>query len=294
MSAGMAEILDWDDVRVFLAVVRASSARKASAELGVSRPTVTRRLTAMEARLGLELFERRADGLHPTQAAMDMMPAVERAETAMLGVALAAQAANQQMRGPIRVSVPAVVAADLLMDDLVAFANRWPEIDLIFSGSYQVSDLAQGEADVAIRFQPLAVPPDETLTGRKVGNAYMAIYGEGNNWIGNRGATEDRAWVERTKFPRLPIRHAIWDGEILRSACIKGMGLARMPCFMADERLRRRSKPEPGLDVWVLVHPDLKRNPRLRAFRDAMTDALRRLEPVLQGKVKPGRGRKPR
>lgn len=285
MPSGNAELLNWDDVRLFLAVMRASSARKASAELGVSRPTVTRRLTTMETRLGLELFERRADGLHPTQAAIDLMPAVEHAETAMLGVARAAQAANQQMRGPLRIAVPAIVAADLLMEDLVAFADQWPEIDLIFSGSYQVSDLAQREADVAIRFQPLGVPPDDTLAGRKVGNAYMAIYGEGDNWIGNRGEAKDRAWVERTKFPSLPIRHVVWDGEILRSACIKGMGLARMPCFMADERLRRRSKPEPGLDVWVLVHPDLKRNPRLRAFRDAMVDALRRLKPVLQGKV---------
>jgi DNA-binding transcriptional LysR family regulator len=282
----MSESLNWDDVRVFLAVLRASSARKAADDLGVSRPTVSRRLEAFEARLGLELFERRSDGLHATAAATELLPAAEAAERALMRVSRAAQAADPHIRGPIRVAVPAIVAADLLMPDLVAFAKAWPEIELYFSGSYDLADHARREADVAIRFMPVGKLPSEELTGRKVGNAYQAIYGSGDQWIGQYRHRREQSWVADTEFPELPVRGRIFDGEILRSAVVHGLGMARLPCFMADPRLRRRSKPEPGFDVWILVHPDLRKNPRLRLFRDAMLKAFKRLRPVLEGRKK--------
>jgi len=275
---------DWDDVRVFLAVLRAASVRKAASALGVSRPTVARHVAALEQRLGLELFERRPDGLHATTAATALLPSAEAAEQAMLAVARAACAADHQMRGTVWVTMPAVVAADLLMDDIVAFCRRWPRIDLRISGSYEVSSLAQREADVAIRFMPLGRSPEGDLAGRRVATAYTAIYGEGDCWIGQRGAESDQAWVRDTPFPELPVRGAIFDGEIIRSACAGGLGLAQLPCFMAEPRLTRRTEPVPGLDVWVLVHADLRRNPRLRAFRDAMVEGLRRLRPRLEGR----------
>lgn len=280
----MSESLNWDDVRIFLAVLRAASARKAAVDLGVSRPTVTRRLSALEARLGLELFERHADGFHATAAAAELLPAAEQAERAMLGVSRAAQAADHQMRGPIRVSVPAVVAADLLMPDLVAFGQQWPDVDLHFSGTLSLANLAQREADVALRFMPVGKSPDEGLTGRRVGNAFHAIYGNGDRWIGQHGTAKEQTWVKETPFADLPVRGSAYDGEILRAAVAHGMGMARIPCFMADPRLRRRTKPEPGFDIWILVHPDLQKNPRLRLFRDAMVEAFKRLRPVLEGK----------
>ena len=93
----------------------------------------------------------------------------------------------------------------------------------------------------------------------------------------------DAEWVRNTPFPDLPVRGAIFEGHILRNACKAGLGMAWIPCFMGDGHLPRRSEPQPGFDAWVLVHPDLKRNPRLRVFRDAMVDALKRLEPRLHG-----------
>ena len=276
---------DWDDVRVFLAVLRTGSARKAASALNVSRPTVTRRLAELEQRMGLRLFDRATDGLHATSAATTLLPAAEDAERAMLAVARTAQAADHQMRGPIRVAMPAVVAADLLMDDLVAFCRTWPEIDLQLDGAYGVSDLAGREADVAIRFMPLGVAPEGDLAGRKVASAWMAIYGDADCFIGTRGGDFDRNWARKTPWPDLPIRGRIVNGEMLRSACERGMGMARLPCFFAEPRLERRTEPEPGLDVWVLVHSDLRRNPRLRAFRDAMVAGIVRQKDRLEGLI---------
>ena len=277
--------LQWDDVRVFLATFRAASLRQAAADLGISRPTAARHLSALEERIGLTLFDRRPDGLHATSEAVALVAPAEEVERAMLAMERAAQAVDPELRGPVRMTVPAVVAADLLMEDLVAFCRRWPQIELHIEGSYRITSLAQRQADVAIRFMPLGKAPDPELTGRKVGNAWMAAYGEGDSWIGNRGGGLDDEWVRQSAFPDLPVKGAIWDGEILRSACAAGLGLARLPCFMADGRLPRRSEPEPGLDIWVLVHPDLRRSPRLRLFRDAVVDALRRQRPRLEGRA---------
>ena len=70
-----------------------------------------------------------------------------------------------------------------------------------------------------------------------------------------------------------------------RKACAAGMGMARLPCFIADGHVERRTEPDPGLDIWVLVHPDLRRNPRLRVYRDEMVKALKSKLPVLEGRI---------
>lgn len=277
--------LDWDDVRLFLAVLRAGSLRAASGTLGVSRPTAARRLTGLEERLGVALFDRRPDGLHATPAAATLRPRAEAVEDAVRGLTRAAQGADPELRGTVRVTVPAIVAQELLVNDFVTFCKRWPQIELEISGAYAVESLADQEADVAIRFMPAGVAPDSSLHGRRIANAHLAVYGHGDCWIGQRGAQHDRAWAARTTWPDLPIKGAIFDGGLQRAACAAGMGMARLPCFFADGHLPRRTEPELGLDIWVLVHPDLRRNPRLRLFRDMVVTSLKRQQARLEGRA---------
>ncbi len=276
--------LQWDDIRLFLALMRAGSLRAAAVQLGVSRPTAARRLSVLEGRLGLALFDRRPDGLNATAAAGALFPRAEEVERAVQGLTREAQGADPELRGTVRVTVPAIVAEELLMDDFVAFCRRWPQIQLDISGAYSLESLAAQQADVAVRFMPTGVAPDPALHGRRVGNAYVAVYGHGDCWIGQRGAEHDKAWVARTPWPDLPIKGAIMDGALLRRACAAGLGMAHLPCFVADGSLERRTEPKPGLDVWVLVHPDLRRNPRLRLFRDMVVVALQRQRDRLEGR----------
>lgn len=277
--------LDWDDVRLFLVVLRAGSLRSAARDLGVSRPTAARRLTGLEQRLGVALFDRKADGLHATAAASSLLPRAEAVEEAVRGLTRAAQGVDPELQGTVRVTVPPIAAQELLIEDFVAFCQRWPRIEIEISSAYSLESLAKQQADVAIRFMPVGVFPDGELHGRKVANAHMAVYGHGDCWIGQRGAELDRAWVERTPWPTLPVRGSIIDGGLLRSACAAGLGLARLPCFFADGHLERRTEPEPGLDIWVLVHPDLRRNPRLRLFRDMVVESLERQLDRLEGRA---------
>lgn len=284
MCMGTWNELNWDDLRLFLAVMRAGSLRATSHALDVSRPTVARRLTRLEHKLGVELFVRRPDGLHATAAAVALEARAQTVEEAVRGFAREAQGADPELRGTIRVTVPAIVVQELLLEDIVAFCKRWPQIEVEISGAYQVESLAQQEADVAIRFMPTGTPPDAELHGRRVANAHIAIYGQGDCWIGQLGAERDRAWVAQTPWPDLPIKGAILDGQLQRQACAAGLGMARLPCFFADGHLERRTEPSPGLDIWVLVHPDLRRNPRLRLFRDMIVESLERQRERLEGR----------
>jgi DNA-binding transcriptional LysR family regulator len=77
---------------------------------------------------------------------------------------------------------------------------------------------------------------------------------------------------------------SILDGEMQRAACAAGLGMVSLPCFHAEPMLERRSEPRPGFDIWVLVHPDLRRNPPLRVFRDFVVEALGRRRARLEGR----------
>lgn len=279
------ENLDWDHLRVFLATMRGKSLRRAADALNLSHPTARRRLGQLEDQLGLQLFERRRDGLHPTLEAGDLQHAAEAVERAVQALGRVAQAADPALRGPVRVTVPQIVASDLLMPDFVAFAKRWPQIDLQIDGSYAVADLDRREADVAIRLMPHGKRPAEHLTGRMAGTSYSATYGEGDHWIGWHGASQDASWIKDTEHPELATRGAMNDGVLQRAACEAGMGLTVLPCFFAEPALRRRTEPKPSFDLWVLVHPDLRRSPRLRTFRDAVVAAVKRLQPRLAGQA---------
>ncbi len=279
----MIEQMNWDDVRVFLATMRAPSLRRAAENLGVSHPTARRRLNALEERLGLQLFDRRTSGLHATVQAVELQVAAEAVERAMHELGRVAQAADPELRGPIRVTLPEIFATDLLMADFVAFGQRWPQIELQIESSYVVADLSRREADVALRAMPHGKLPDADLAGRLVATASSAVYGFGDCWIGWHGAEKDAGWVRTTPFPDLPVRGALNDGMLQRTACAAGMGLTQLPCFFAEPLLTRRTEPVPAFDLWVLVHPDLRRSPRLRIFRDAMVEAIKRHRPRLEG-----------
>ncbi len=273
--------LDWDDVRIFLATLRASSLRGVAETLGISHPTASRRVRALEDRLGLHLFDRRPDGLHATPAALELARAAEQVEQAMTALGRVAQAADPQLRGPIRVTLPLAFATDLLMPDFLAFQQRWPEIELHVQPSSTISDLAAREADVAIRTIGLGRSPDGELTGRKAARASIAVYGSGDCWIGPVSGWTPTA----PELADLPTRGHYPTTALRRAACRAGLGYTALPCFYADPLLPRHSEPEPAGDVWVLVHPDLRRNPRLRLFRDHVVAALKRHQPALSGEA---------
>ena len=281
----VASELDWDNLRFFLMVMRSNSLRQAATRLGVSHPTIKRRLNTLEQQVGLELFDRSADSLQATPEAYRLLEKAEEVEASVRVFERCAGNIDPGLEGTIRLTAPDLVASELLAPEFSAFCKRWPQIELHVETTYELADLGTREADIAFRIMGSDALPDEKLTGRKAAAMYMAVYGEGDCWLGWEDRQQQMGYIEHTPFADLPIKGVLNNIYLQRAACIEGMGLAMLPCFMGDPYLPRRTDPQHAGDLWVLVHPEMRNNPRLQLFRDEMFKALKRLRPLIEGET---------
>lgn len=276
--------LNWDHLRIFLAVMRAKSLRQAAQNLKMSHPTIRRRLEALEAQLNLRLFDRRADGLHATSEASTLLEMAEQVEASVMAFGRCASDINPTLEGEVHVTAPDTLMSELLAPEIAAFTRRWPQIKLRIETTDELADLSHREADVAIRIVAHGSSPQGQLTGRKAATFSIAVYGEDHQWIGWADSELDIALRRDTPFFDRPVLGAMQSVYLQRELCLQGLGLTILPCFMALPGMKRRTAPKPAADVWVLVHPDMRRNPRLRLFRDEMVAAFKRLQPKLEGR----------
>jgi DNA-binding transcriptional LysR family regulator len=279
LAAGTASSMDWDDVRVFLAVARHGSLRAAGRALGLSQPTIGRRLAAFEATFGgPTLFDRLPEGLRLNGAGEQLVPAAEQLESAALSLERRRAAASPALNGTVRVSV-GEWAAGFLARHLTA-ASRTPlptGITLELVESHQTANLARREADLALRHHP---PEGGDLYIVRAGVFACAVY--------RRHETETTAWVtyteEQAHYPTarwVQQRLRETGGEValrassmpMQYAAIRaGAGQGILPCYAADEDslLERLTPPVPEIaaDYWIIVHRDLRRAVCVRAVID--------------------------
>src|SRR4051812_847897 len=165
--------IDWDDLRTALFLARAGSVRSAARSLGVSHSTVLRRLAALEARAEVRLFERKPDGYELTAAGQDVFDTAKSLEDVVLGLERRVEGRDLRLSGPVRVTLPDPLLP-LLLPDARDFCAAHPAIEVTLAVGLRFADLANREADVAIRF---AGEPPPDLVGRKIGSGMCAIYG---------------------------------------------------------------------------------------------------------------------
>ncbi len=287
--------MDWNDVRVFLAVVREGSMRAAARKLGLSQPTVARHLTAFEATFGgPTLFDRLPEGLHVNAAGEQMIPAAESVESAMLTLERQRAAASPAISGTVRVSTGECAAGFLarcLSGPTTAVLP--PGITLELVESRQTANLARREADMALRHQP---PDSGDFYVSKAGTFACAVYrrrgADANAWI---TYTEEQAhyeparWVQRqveqTQEPvALRASSMLMHLEAIRS----GTGRGVLPCYVGDARprLERVTPPiaELDTDYWIIVHRDLRRAACVRATIGWMKALFASQRDVLAGR----------
>lgn len=286
--------LDWDDLKVVLALSRKGSARGAAQQLGVSNSTITRRLDDMEHKLHTRLFDRTPDGYKLTGAGEQVLPTAEHVEELVLAVERKVTGGDQELEGSIRVTLPPVNRMGFLVQRLVEFAGQYPGIELELTTSLDALDLSRREADIAIRVMPANVPPPEYLIGRHLASITASTYVHRNmlnpdnpedvshlSWIGKNPEGQREEWLAHTDYPLQPVRHAIIDLSLLCEAVRSGMGMAYMPCFSCynDPDLVR----VPGAtivhhaDMWVLTHKDLRLSARMRALREIIAEEFAKI-----------------
>ncbi len=288
LEKGMSQF-EWSDLRIFLAVSRGRSVRSGAKLLGVSHSTVSRRLVAMENALGARLFERRPEGYFLTAAGENILPGAERIETEIIGMQTEVFGQDARLSGPVRISMPPILAQRLVMPHLKRFADLYPEIELEIISSYTLSDMSRRNADIAVRFQD---SPDPFLFGRRLPEFADSIYAHpdyvadhrftGENatakWLGWGDGLDLPAWVKDTPFPTLRVGHECPDPLAQVEAAKAGLGVAILPCFVGDATPELMRVPDAGVyksrQGWVLTHPDLKTTERVRTCVRFLVDAI--------------------
>ncbi|MEO0601492.1 MAG: LysR family transcriptional regulator, partial [Myxococcota bacterium] len=164
--------MDWDDLRYVLALTRAPTLAGAAQQLGVTHTTVGRRLRAIEAMLGVSLFDRTPEGLVPTGAGRDLADVAEQVESDVLAVEGRVRGRDTRLTGPLRVSTMDLFFC-ALQPAFAAFSEACPGVELTVDTTLDRVSLARREADVVIR---LTNQPPEYLVGRRVGRVQFAVY----------------------------------------------------------------------------------------------------------------------
>ena len=286
--------MNWDDLKIFLAVSRTRSLSAAGRALGVSQPTVSRRLAAMEARLGVRLFDRTAGGYELSGAGADILETVRHVEDELNTIERTVFGKDRRLTGPLRVTCTEVLANLYLAPHLAGFLKEHPAIDLSVVCTFQHLNLSRREADVAIW---VSAQPTDTLVGRRLADVALAVYAardhagqgvsESLDWIGWQDEAYNRLMIAGT-FPGVRIRHRVDDLQTMRAMTRAGLGLAVLPCYMADpDQDLARASPHPlagqNLGLWLLTHPDVRRVARVRAFIDFITRTIQSDRDLFEG-----------
>ena len=144
-------MIDWDDVRYFLAVAHGGSVRAAAERLGVNHATVLRRIAQLEERLGAQMFEKLPSGYRLTEAGEEVLEFAEQMEVSSNRLETRIFGRDQSVRGLLRVTLAPTLATHLLMPDFAEFARLHPDIEMEILSSGELANLTNREADVAIR-----------------------------------------------------------------------------------------------------------------------------------------------
>lgn len=293
MMAGMPTPFEWDDARVLLALARAGNGAAAAATLGVSAPTIGRRLRALERSVGRTLVQHRDGQLVLTTAGQRLISAAERMELASTELERAANT-EEGSKAPVRITTIAAVAQLLLrrLGDFLTSPEA-PPVELIVTS--QALSLPRGEADIALRMGRL--PRADGLRCRRLAAISYALYRRSSRAAAPPALLNDAptvmthghqvstqaAWVDaeaaRTDHP---IRLRISDPTLRLEACALGLGTALLPCFQGDSTpgLERIGPPVSRLTerIYLLAHPETLARAEVRSVADAIAAALSGLD----------------
>lgn len=288
--------MDWDDLRVILAICRKGSLSGAAKVLGSSHSTVFRQINAIEEKLSTRFFNRLSHGYEMTEAGQTVLDRATDIEKDILELERELLSKDKRLKGNIRLTAPEGIGNFLLMPPIASFYQKHPDIQIELIVSADDLLLSQHQADIAIR---TTKKPPQNCLGKKVCDFSVGIY-----------ATQ--TYLEKTKdldFPQydyLQIDNGInwfpppyWTpaapprivfkcesvSSITRAAN-EGIGAAILPCFIGErEPLLKPAAPTfKGVsELWILTHTDLRETARVKALREHLYECLSKEKELLEG-----------
>ena len=291
-------MLDWDDLRFFLAIVRTGSLSAAARDLRVTQSTVGRRLASLESSLGARLLHRTPDGYVPTLAGEAILAQAKRIEEQALAVERTVGGRDALLEGVVRVTAVETLASHALAPAFCALQLGHPEIGIELLANVRHMSLAMREADIAVRLTRFE---QHDLVTRRIGAMAHGLYAS-PAYLKRHGAPDFTAGcaghqlvtgLDGAEVPQL----ANWLAEIAPRATVAlrtdspeaqvqaglcGQGLVCLPRLRGDalpDELQRLRPPvdQALVEIWLAVHKDNRRIMRIRLVLDAVATAIRDL-----------------
>ncbi|MCF2904779.1 LysR family transcriptional regulator [Octadecabacter sp. CECT 8868] len=286
--------LDWTHLRSFLATAETSSLSAAARELGLTQPTLSRQVAALEDDLQLMLFERVGRGLQLTDAGRELLAHVRDMGQAAERVALTASAQRSDISGQVRITASDISAAMYLPKVISEIRKRAPALTIDVVATNDISDLMRREADIAIRN---VRPEQPDLVARLVREARGRFYGA-TSYLDKRGRPTSRVelashdWVSFGEVARnvgymtalgIPVTEDAFktgseSGLVVWEMARAGLGICPMDETLGDttdgmERVLS-SELKINFPIWLVTHREVHTSPRIRLVYDILADVL--------------------
>jgi DNA-binding transcriptional LysR family regulator len=279
--------MDWDGLQVFLAVARAGRISAAARRLQVQHTTIARRLAALEQELGVPLFYRTAQGYLLTPHGQNVLANAEAMEREAVAVAARAREGSGVAAGLVRLALAPEFASHWLAPQLTSFRNAHPAIQLQILVGTRQRDLARGEAELAVQSPR---PRQQGVVAVRLARVTTALYASrrlvANRRLRIQGVSDTAGLSFLVYTPAFSLlQDARWFQPILDAAAVvvetnsthallsaarADAGVAVLPAFVArwHDDLVAVSDPVAEHDVWLITHPEFRRDPKVRATAD--------------------------
>ncbi|MEM7168531.1 MAG: LysR family transcriptional regulator [Pseudomonadota bacterium] len=296
----MNEMLNWDDLRLFLAVARQGGLAGAAPISRASAPTLSRRMLALEQMMGVQLFTRHRSGYELTRAGDELLKMSESLERSILRI-------DRWRFEADPIPVVRIAAGDWTsifiarhMSTLVE-ANEALTLEVV--SGISPANLLRREANIGLRNSRPELPG---LAGRRLVGVEFAVYGE-KCLIQNQPETRDQRRYSHCRWirflppgPKAP--SAVWLDEqlhgegqlgcsstqVVLEAALAGMGLCVLPCFIGDreKNLRRASGPIPELshEQWLVTHDDDRRSAHIKVLSQRLASLINSHKALFEGR----------
>lgn len=279
---------NWDDLRAFLSVVRVGRLTGAARDLGLDHSTVSRKISNLENVLKVTLFERSPAGYKITEAGKRLAAEVEHMENAVFRIQEYIDNQNQQVAGPVRLTMPEGLSSSFFVHQLLKFQASHPGISVELIADPHIFSLTKREADIAIMMER---PTQGPLVSRKLCDYEYGLYCS-VNYLNTRPEIRSKDDIENhfvigyisDLLPTpahsylknfMPNREAdLQISNILTQveATVSGIGIAFLPCFMASRQpnlIRLLTDQISFMRSYWLVTHEISRHPmRTKAVKD--------------------------
>jgi DNA-binding transcriptional LysR family regulator len=288
--------MQWDDVRLFLALSRSRTVGAAAETLGVDASTVSRRLGALEEALATTLFDRGRDGVARTEAAEDLLPVAEEIEAAMTRFTTAAEALEREVSGRVRITCPPDAAEVVVVPLLPELLGRHPALSVDLEAGETTLDLTRREADLALRtVRPVRgdlvvtrllgvawVPAAAPKLARALGPLRSWTQAPWVGWGERFAGLGPARWLAKHVVREPTVRSESLRVQIAAVAAGVGIGLVPEPSLThfglvplkLGAALRAAAAELPADELYLVTHRALRDVPRVRVVWDTLLEHL--------------------